>query len=604
MADGDECMEDRLIHRAKSTELERDGKESILRVPTQQDNNSASILWNPVVLSILITETAERVAYFGFRAVLVLYFTQSLQLEDSTAVSLFAGTSGLSYFSPLLGAILADSQWGRFVTIWRFGSLYACGLYLLTWGSTMVSSGINAQEDVPNDQQQDDALGLPKVLTLVGLLFVCLGTGGIKPCVSAFGADQVVLGDHSSRNYTGDAASDDEDEVCAPLSQQDDKIREFFNSFYFCINVGALLSFAVIPIIRAHWGFSAAFGIPTVAMTLAMLVFRSQKHRYKHRQLHSPSVANGREAEEPAAGSSLLDVFCVALSIIQADLWYSATRLWHRLMCRASPSDPPLRSDALVLTASNSNSHPTEKAHEIEGEHGYRQQVYGDASQALHLLPLLAFFPIFWTLYDQQGSVWTLQATRLQLHGLQPEQLQFLNPLLIMIFIPLFEKGVYPWLEHRHFNIQPVRRMQWGMFLTAISFLMSTALERRIQSHAQNTVSVTWQIPQITVLTVAEILLNVTGLEFAYSQAPPAMQALILALYLLMTAIGDGLGAMLYASVFADMDPDMAMLICAIAMMVNLFFFSRVANGWVPYHQHRQSLAAHRTDDGLELGPM
>jgi dipeptide/tripeptide permease len=142
--------------------------------------------------------------------------------------------------------------------------------------------------------------------------------------------------------------------------------------------------------------------------------------------------------------------------------------------------------------------------------------------EALHILPLMAFSPIFWMLYDQQGSVWTLQATRLNLHGFEPKQLNVLNPLEIMIFIPLFDLKICPWLERRGFNIQPaVWRIKYGMFLAAVSFLMSTWLEHGMQSQPPLTVSVTWQIPQITVLTVAEILLNVTGLEFAYTARLP-----------------------------------------------------------------------------------
>jgi POT family proton-dependent oligopeptide transporter len=97
--------------------------------------NSQSVLWNRLVLSILITETAERVAYFGFRAVLVLYFTHGLHFSDATAVSLCAGTVALAYLSPLLVAMLADSSWDRFATIWRFGCIYILGLWLLTLAS-------------------------------------------------------------------------------------------------------------------------------------------------------------------------------------------------------------------------------------------------------------------------------------------------------------------------------------------------------------------------------------------------------------------------------------------------------------------------------------
>jgi POT family proton-dependent oligopeptide transporter len=82
-----------------------------------------------------------------------------------------------------------------------------------------------------------------------------------------------------------------------------------------------------------------------------------------------------------------------------------------------------------------------------------------------------------------------------------------------MLFIPLFDQILYPRLEARGLNIQPLKRMEYGMFLGAIAFFASALLEYSIQQGPPNSISLAWQIPQITILTVAEILLNVTGLE-------------------------------------------------------------------------------------------
>lgn len=224
--------------------------------------------------------------------------------------------------------------------------------------------------------------------------------------------------------------------------------------------------------------------------------------------------------------------------------------------------------------------------------------VYEDSQQILHLMPLMLFFPVFWMLYDQQGSVWTLQATHLKLPGLQPEQLQFLNPFGIMIFIPLFDRFIYPCLDRRGVNIQLLKRIEYGMGLTAVSFFACALLEYFIQTRPENSISVAWQIPQITNITLGEIFLNVTGLEFAYSQAPGNMQALILALYLLMTAFGDGLSSLLFAIFFSKLNTATTMIICVICMSANMLFFRRVAFRWKPYFH----VAAERNDDGIQLG--
>jgi len=204
------------------------------QLPKQQHQ---SIFRNKVILSILVTETAERVAYFGFRAILVLYFTNGLKFSESASVSLFASVSGLAYLSPLLGALLADSLWGRYQTILRFGTVYSIGLCLITLGayqlgpplpiSCPISMDTNTSDcgDISNELNhsqefdQENNLLLARSLSFIGLLLVCLGTGGIKPCVSAFGADQVVLTDdsHATSTQIYSNVVDEEDEDLSDL---------------------------------------------------------------------------------------------------------------------------------------------------------------------------------------------------------------------------------------------------------------------------------------------------------------------------------------------------------------------------------------------------
>lgn len=383
-----------------------------------------SILRNKVILSILITETAERFAYFGFRAVLVLYLHNGLQFSESTSVSLFAAVSGLAYFSPLVGALFADSSWGRYLTILRFGAVYSIGLCLVTFAayeasSLSCSSAVDGDGDGKecidiNGEEVDDMeiLEVARLLSFFGLVLICLGTGGIKPCVSAFGADQVVLVDnilkysHVGNEDITESSSD---------GQEADRIREFFNSFYFCINVGALLSFAIIPIIRANYGFGAAFFIPTICMIAAIGVFLSQRKAYKHRK---------RNSSQP----SLFGILKMCSTIVLTESWYC------KYPTSTDTTTTSSSSRMTVTTASEETSNDIEEKNPgttditkiddiIENnEENHIHKERQDAEQILHIMPLMLFFPIFWMLYDQQGSVWTLQATRLNRHGLEPEQ--------------------------------------------------------------------------------------------------------------------------------------------------------------------------------------
>lgn len=499
-------------------------REKLLQVSFIFVFNMDATFLTPVVWCILITETVERFAYFGFRAVLVLYFIHSLNFSEETAIALYAYVTSLAYASPMLGALLADAYLGRYKTILCFGWIYAVGLSILTVGAFV-----------------EDNLERKRVLSFCGLFFFCLGTGGIKPCVSSFGADQVA----SMEKGPTEATTDDES---APSSNSE-RVRAFFASFYFCINLGAVTSISVIPIVKHHFGFGAAFLLPTIFIIVAMLTFLSKRKDYVH---HIP----GQD------GKSLSTTFALCIWVVRKEL----ARTW---MCRVFPSVKPKRSPISGL----------------DGEEETNQQL-SDSKQALRVLPIMFMFPVFWMLYDQQSSVWTLQATRMKLHGLEAEQLIVVNPVQIMLFIPLFDRLIYPALEAQGVYMSHLTRMRWGMFLTTVAFSTSGFLELWIQSSEGHSVSVFWQLPQITILAVAEIFVSVTGLEFAYAMSPERLKAFIMGIYLVMTAIGNFFGGLLYSSVFQELNRAIVMQVCAGLMLLNLVVFCWVSKGWEKRRVH------------------
>ena len=70
-----------------------------------------------------------------------------------------------------------------------------------------------------------------------------------------------------------------------------------------------------------------------------------------------------------------------------------------------------------------------------------------------------------------------------------------------------------------------------------------------------------------------------------------------------MTAIGDGFGSLLFATVFRDLNTSVTMVTCAVAMLVNLAFFSRVARHWEPYQERDEGNRQKEdsAEDGLQL---
>lgn len=149
------------------------------------------------------------------------------------------------YFLCTFGAILSDSWLGKFRTIFYLSIIYVIGSVIVTLGS------------IP-------PLNLPAItFTMIGLALIALGSGGIKPCVSAFGGDQF------------------------KMPEQIKQMTTFFSIFYFAINSGSLISTTVSPILRENvhcFGqdqcYPLAFGLPAGLMVIAIIIFVAGKKLY------------------------------------------------------------------------------------------------------------------------------------------------------------------------------------------------------------------------------------------------------------------------------------------------------------------------------------
>jgi proton-dependent oligopeptide transporter, POT family len=163
------------------------------------------------------------------------------------------------------------------------------------------------------------------------------------------------------------------------------------------------------------------------------------------------------------------------------------------------------------------------------------------------LFIIYLFVAVFWSLWDQSaGGEWTLQARDLDLNifGLKllPEQVQVVNPILILLLVPLFNCLIYP-ATNRFFPLTPLRKIGIGLFLMASSFLVIWWIQLRIDAGERP--SVIWQLAAYVLLTASEVLVSITGLEFSYTQAPRKMKSAVMAAWLFTVALGNQFTAIL-----------------------------------------------------------
>jgi len=210
---------------------------------------------------IVANEAAERFSYYGMRSILVVFMTQHLldasgaaaPMGDTEAREWFHAFAAAVYFTPLVGAVLSDVLLGKYRTILALSLVYCAGHLALALNDTRI--------------------GL-----LVGLALIAIGSGGIKPCVSAHVGDQ--FGAANSHLLT-----------------------RVFGWFYLAINFGAFVSSLLTPWLLTRYGSHVAFGVPGLLMLLATWVFWLGRHRF----VHVPPAGTGflQELRDPVIRQSL-----------------------------------------------------------------------------------------------------------------------------------------------------------------------------------------------------------------------------------------------------------------------------------------------------------
>jgi len=153
---------------------------------------------------------------------------------------------------------------------------------------------------------------------------------------------------------------------------------------------------------------------------------------------------------------------------------------------------------------------------------------------------IFVFVAVFWSLWDQSGGEWVTQAEKMDLHfaGINwlSSQIQALNAIMILAFIPLFQYVIYPAIN-RVYALTPLRKIGLGLIVTGLSFLVSAWIETQIAAGLKP--SIGWQLPAYALLSAGEVMVSITGLEFAYTQAPKHMKAMVQAIYLLAVSAGN-----------------------------------------------------------------
>lgn len=153
---------------------------------------------------------------------------------------------------------------------------------------------------------------------------------------------------------------------------------------------------------------------------------------------------------------------------------------------------------------------------------------------------LFSFVAVFWSLWDQSGGEWVLQAEKMDLQFMgitwYSSQIQAVNAVMILAFIPLFQYVIYP-LINRVWKLTPLRKIGLGLATIGLSFVVSAWIETQLAAGIK--LNIGWQLPAYALLSAGEVMASITALEFAYTQAPKHLKAIVQALYLWSVTAGN-----------------------------------------------------------------
>ncbi|KAF2636209.1 PTR2-domain-containing protein [Massarina eburnea CBS 473.64] len=477
--------------------------------PTAEERRTLRHVGEPLpkaAFLVAIVELCERFTYYGASGLFQNYIQRPRDGSEGVGALGMGhrGATGLStffqfwcYVTPIVGAIVADQYLGKYNTILIFCFVYLTGLIILTCTS------------IPAALSHGAGLGG----FIVAILIIGLGTGGIKSNVAPLIADQY----KRRRMVVKDDPKTGERVIIDPAIT----IQRIYMVFYFCINVGCL-SLLATPYMERDIDFWAAFLLCLCMFLVGTLVLVLGRKVYIVR---------------PPQGSIITDAFRV---------------MWMMIKGRSRDAAKPSYQAALGRQVT------------LKWDDHFVEEV----KRALVACQVFCFYPIYWVVYGQFSNNFISQAGQMSLHGIPNDLMQNFDPIAILFFIPIMDYFVLPALRKAKIPFPPINRIVTGFWVASLAMVYAAVIQYYIYQTGPcydqplcpasvidgvaygNNIHVATQTGAYMLIGISEIFASVTGLEYAYTKAPPSMKSFVQAMYLFTNAFGsaisEGLNPVLY----------------------------------------------------------
>ncbi|KAL5625509.1 hypothetical protein BROUX41_005569 [Berkeleyomyces rouxiae] len=488
--------------------------------PTQAELVTLRRVADKVSLSlftIAIVEACERFSYYGTVIVFTNFIQQPLPPGSNTGASGKHGQPGAlgmsqrastgittfnqfwQYTMPLFGSWVADKYWGRYKTI-----CVALGIDLIGHLILIISA-------------------LPPVITkpnsslaamIIAIITIGFGTGGFKPNISPLIVEQL-----PNQHMRVETTKSGERVIVDPTLT----VEHVYNWFYMFINVGALLGQISMSFAEKYVGFWLAFLLPTVMLSFCPLVMLWGRRRYVRR--------------EP--DGSVLGPALKTFMLAQKGRWsINPFATWRNM-----------HDGTFWDKVKPSSFAPGTKPQWMTFDDAWVDEL----RRGFSACSVFCWYPIYWLTYNQLNNNLVSQAATLQLGGLPNEIVSNLDPLALIIFIPICDMFFYPALRRWKIRFTPIRKIFAGFMAGALAMVYSCVLQYYIYRQSdcgrypstcdtKPNISVWAQSGAYVLIALSEIFASITSLEYAYSKAPANMRSMVQAIALFMSAISAAIG--------------------------------------------------------------
>lgn len=357
---------------------------------------------------------------------------------------------------------------------------------------------------------------------------IALGSGGIKPCVSSFGADQF----------------DDTDPV------ERTKKGAFFNWFYFAINIGSLISGTVLIWVQQNCGYGIGFGIPTIFIALAIGSFFIGSQRYRYQiPGGSPLI---RVCQVVVAAIHKRNVDLPVDSSVLYELHGKTSAIEGSRKLEHSSEFSFLDKAAVILSNERGGSHDPWRLCTIT-------QVE-ELKILMRMFPIWATGIVFFTVCAQNSSMFIEQGmalnNQIESFKIPPATLSSLDVISIVVWVPIYETFVVPIasrLTGKERGFSELQRMGIGLFVATTAVATAALVEIKrleiarsedlIHSKVPVPMSILWQAPQYLLVGIGEVFTAIGQAEFFYNQSPDSMRSLCSAFALVTVSLGSYLSS-------------------------------------------------------------